>query len=103
MLNIPMDVDTVFKVYKITYVCTHAFDPKDKGQEDIITNDYLITGSEDAVHAWFREAFNSHGDIYDLLHVQEVTDFAHFAFEHYKHVGDEREKAELASKIRRRK
>jgi hypothetical protein len=90
MLNVPMDVNTIFNVYKLTYVCTYAYSDHDKALEGVYADTYLITDTQEAVEHWFREAFNCHGDIHDLLHIEEVACDVQFDMMHYYCMGEER-------------
>jgi hypothetical protein len=103
MLNVPMDVYTKFNVFKITYVCTSVYDKDDQNQVGKIRTSYVITTDEEQVYIWFRGEFNCSpsGNLYDLLDVEPMTQFApaHFDMMHYLHLG--RERAEEMEHYRR--
>ena len=71
MLDIPMDVHTVLNVYAIKYVCTHAYDDRSKeGEEGEV---WVLTHDEDCARHWFREAFNCHGDLHDIISIDHIN------------------------------
>ena len=94
MLDVPVDVHTQFNIFKITYVCTSVYNKDDRNQIGKIRTSYVITTSEDQVYIWFRNDFlcSPSGNLYDLLHVEPVTEFApaHFDVMHYVRIGRER-------------
>ena len=104
MLDVPMDVYTQFNIFKITYVCTSVYDKDDQNQVGKIRTSYVITTDEKQVDIWFRDEFNcsSSGNLYDLLHVELVTEFApaHFDMMHYVRIGRERAAKEAIDNAR---
>lgn len=90
MLNVRMDVETVFNIYKIDYVCTHAFD--DTATVGETGEALLITTDEDAARHWFEEAFNRNGDLYDLVHITHMNKdkWVHMDMIHYMYEAEEK-------------
>jgi hypothetical protein len=90
MLFIAVDTDTVFNVYQLTYVCTLAQE-EGRAVEGERGQLHLITDTEKGARFWFRENFNTHGDIYDLLDVEPIsTERAHLDMEGYYYTGERR-------------
>ena len=73
-------VNTTFNVFKVTGICTHVYEyeHRDKHEGEVHTHWVIAKDFNGAIY-WFNDAFNTHGDIHDIVSIEHVNCSEHLA------------------------